>query len=132
MRSRSFDAEDEADATPDVFDAPEAEATCVFVNPFACNVSPLDWRRLQVLRVLLGFGVWGFKVCVDGRKHGGFFRDPPVCNVSPLNWRRLLASFCLLPTLIPEQWPPTLFVLPLYPLFQLAGQTTYRPCPDVC
>ncbi len=34
---------------PSVFDAPEEEATCLFVNPFACNCSPLDWRQLQAL-----------------------------------------------------------------------------------
>ena len=30
-----------------MFDMPEGEPTCLFVNPFACNCSPLDWRELQ-------------------------------------------------------------------------------------
>ena len=45
-RARSHDTEAEAEM-PSVFDAPEGEATCLFVNPFACNCSPLDWRQLQ-------------------------------------------------------------------------------------
>lgn len=31
-----------------VFDAPEAEPNELFINPFACNTSPLLWRELQV------------------------------------------------------------------------------------
>lgn len=45
-RARSHNAEAETEM-PSVFDAPEDEATCLFVNPFACNCSPLDWRQLQ-------------------------------------------------------------------------------------
>lgn len=33
---------------PSVFDVPEAEPTELFINPFACNTSPLLWRELQV------------------------------------------------------------------------------------
>lgn len=32
-----------------VFDAPEGEPSELFINPFACNISPLLWRELQVL-----------------------------------------------------------------------------------
>ena len=46
VRGASRDSEDED--TPDFFDAPEAEPTEVFVNPFACSVNPLDWREVQV------------------------------------------------------------------------------------
>ena len=31
-----------------VFDVPEAEPNELFINPFACNTSPLLWRELQV------------------------------------------------------------------------------------
>jgi len=31
-----------------VFDYPEAEPSELFINPFACNTSPLLWRELQV------------------------------------------------------------------------------------
>lgn len=31
----------------DIFDFPEAEPSCMFINPFSCNVNPLDWRTLQ-------------------------------------------------------------------------------------
>lgn len=31
----------------DVFDDPEGAPDLLFVNPFACNVSPLLWRELQ-------------------------------------------------------------------------------------
>ncbi|KAK9824309.1 hypothetical protein WJX72_009351 [[Myrmecia] bisecta] len=37
------------EAQRDVFDRPEAEAVIMFVNPFGCNVSPLDWRELQAI-----------------------------------------------------------------------------------
>jgi hypothetical protein len=38
----------EADAEADVFDFPEAEATELFVDPFACpGASPLEWRELR-------------------------------------------------------------------------------------
>ena len=46
VRGIGRDSEDED--LPDVFDAPEAEPTEVFVNPFACRVNPLDWREVQV------------------------------------------------------------------------------------
>lgn len=46
VRARSRDAEED-DERPSLFDAPEAEPSCVFVNPFACGVSPLQWRELQ-------------------------------------------------------------------------------------
>lgn len=45
-RSRARDSDDDGER-PSVFDVPEGEPTCMFVNPFACNVSPLDWRQLQ-------------------------------------------------------------------------------------
>ncbi|EIE23375.1 hypothetical protein COCSUDRAFT_62912 [Coccomyxa subellipsoidea C-169] len=32
---------------PSVFDVPEAEPSELFINPFACNTSPLLWRELQ-------------------------------------------------------------------------------------
>lgn len=48
MRARSRDAEEEDDR-PSVFDVPEAEPSCMFVNPFACGISPLQWRELQVV-----------------------------------------------------------------------------------
>ena len=35
------------DAAPDAFDAPEGPANELFVNPWACGVSPLDWELLQ-------------------------------------------------------------------------------------
>lgn len=35
-------------AFKDVFDQPEAEPDCLFVNPFACSVDPLQWQELQV------------------------------------------------------------------------------------
>ena len=35
-------------AFKDVFDQPEAEPDCLFVNPFACSVNPLQWQELQV------------------------------------------------------------------------------------
>ena len=38
----------EEEVTVDVFDAPEAEPTELFVNPFACNIDPMEWRLLQV------------------------------------------------------------------------------------
>ena len=31
----------------DVFDFPNAPATEAFINPFACSISPLDWKTLQ-------------------------------------------------------------------------------------
>jgi hypothetical protein len=31
----------------DVFDDPEGPPDLLFVNPFACNTSPLLWRELQ-------------------------------------------------------------------------------------
>lgn len=34
-------------AFKDVFDQPEAEPDCLFVNPFACSVDPLQWQELQ-------------------------------------------------------------------------------------
>lgn len=39
---------DDAAQFSSVFDAPEAEPSELFINPFACNVSPLLWRELQV------------------------------------------------------------------------------------
>ena len=36
-----------------VFDAPEAEPSELFINPFACNTSPLLWRELQVYLAIL-------------------------------------------------------------------------------
>ena len=33
----------------DVYDFPIGDATLIFVNPFACNVDPLDWDKLQVI-----------------------------------------------------------------------------------
>lgn len=45
-RSRAQDSDDDAER-PSVFDLPEGEPTCMFVNPFACNVSPMNWRQLQ-------------------------------------------------------------------------------------
>lgn len=47
VRARSRDAEEDDDI-PSVFDAPDGEPECIFVNPFACGVSPLQWRELQV------------------------------------------------------------------------------------
>jgi hypothetical protein len=47
VRARSRDAEEDDDQ-PSVFDAPDGEPDCIFVNPFACGVSPLQWRELQV------------------------------------------------------------------------------------
>ena len=32
----------------DVFDAPSDLPSDIFVNPFACSINPLDWRKLQV------------------------------------------------------------------------------------
>ncbi len=52
VRARSRDAEEDDDQ-PSVFDAPDGEPDCIFVNPFACGVSPLQWRELQVGLVLL-------------------------------------------------------------------------------
>ena len=51
VRARSRDAEEDGDQ-PSVFDAPDGEPDCIFVNPFACGVSPLQWRELQVALVL--------------------------------------------------------------------------------
>jgi hypothetical protein len=48
VRARSRDAEEDGDQ-PSVFDAPDGEPDCIFVNPFACGVSPLQWRELQDL-----------------------------------------------------------------------------------
>ncbi|KAK9799805.1 hypothetical protein WJX73_000935 [Symbiochloris irregularis] len=31
----------------DVFDSPEGEPDHIFINPFACNISPMEWRELQ-------------------------------------------------------------------------------------
>ena len=31
----------------DVFDHPNAPATEVFINPFRCDISPLEWQTLQ-------------------------------------------------------------------------------------
>lgn len=45
-RSRAHDSTDDIEK-PSVFDQPEGEPTCMFVNPFACNISPMDWRKLQ-------------------------------------------------------------------------------------
>ena len=52
VRARSRDAAED-DGIPSVFDAPDGEPDCIFVNPFACGVSPLQWRELQVGSVLL-------------------------------------------------------------------------------
>ena len=35
-------------AFKDVFDQPEAEPDCLFVNPFACSIDPMQWQELQV------------------------------------------------------------------------------------
>ena len=35
-------------ALGDVFDDPEGPPDQLFINPFACSVSPLMWRELQV------------------------------------------------------------------------------------
>jgi hypothetical protein len=51
VRARSRDAEEDGDQ-PSVFDTPDGEPNCIFVNPFACGVSPLQWRELQVGLVL--------------------------------------------------------------------------------
>ena len=37
----------------DVFDDPEGPPDLLFVNPFACNASPLLWRELQAWQLLL-------------------------------------------------------------------------------
>ena len=47
VRARSRDAGEDGDQ-PSVFDTPDGEPDCIFVNPFACGVSPLQWRELQV------------------------------------------------------------------------------------
>ena len=44
-----FDGSIDDLAEQDVFDNPEAEPEHVFVNPFACNISPLEWRELQAI-----------------------------------------------------------------------------------
>lgn len=44
---------DDAAQFSSVFDAPEAEPSELFINPFACNVSPLMWRELQVAHLFL-------------------------------------------------------------------------------
>ena len=36
---------------PDVFDMAEAPASELFVDPWACSISPLDWRLLQQVSV---------------------------------------------------------------------------------
>ncbi|BDA47221.1 hypothetical protein COCOBI_10-0660 [Coccomyxa sp. Obi] len=38
---------DDAAQFSSVFDAPETEPSELFINPFACNISPLLWRELQ-------------------------------------------------------------------------------------
>lgn len=38
----------EEDTEIDVFDFPEAEPTCIFIDPFACNIDPMSWKELQV------------------------------------------------------------------------------------
>lgn len=58
VRARSRDAAEDGDV-PSVFDAPDGEPECIFVNPFACGVSPLQWRELQVGLVLSGCGQQG-------------------------------------------------------------------------
>ena len=50
--SRGSSKDSDKDDLPDVFDAPEAEPTEGFVNPFACSVNPLDWREVQVRQTL--------------------------------------------------------------------------------
>lgn len=69
LRSRSYDAEEEENERPSVFDAPEAEPTCIFVNPFACGISPLDWRDLQV------------RVLKSGRKNYNSNPSALHCNI---------------------------------------------------
>ena len=44
----------------DVFDCPSGPASELFINPFACNISPLDWELLQQARPPAGacMGEW--------------------------------------------------------------------------
>lgn len=46
MRLDGTDAD--SDDLLDAFDVTEAEPDMLFVNPFACQVDPLQWQELQV------------------------------------------------------------------------------------
>lgn len=76
VRARSFDEEE--DPAPCVFDSPEGEPTCIFVNPFACNISPLDWRLLQVCLASFCFRQQARPRCTTVPLHNYYYRRPPA------------------------------------------------------
>ena len=64
-------------AQEDVFDHPEAEPDCLFVNPFATSVNPLDWRKLQA------FAESAEDLEADLMRQGVYFSGSAVSYLTP-------------------------------------------------